>query len=218
MQPLRLSLLGVVAVLAAIALPAAAHAQPAPPRVTQVIDLGHVEVRAVPDEPPPPPPDPVAIKAGAAGAILSREVSFDEAQALVDFDILAPRWVPPGFERVQVQELGVGTLDNPSVILVYRDPGHDPRTAGPRELVIDQKRWAGIGPFYIPSAIAEGRIGDQPAAFWTRSFPAPALPAGVVERTFALWEHGELIVTMSAAGLSREEFIRVAESLATASP
>lgn len=217
MQQSRLSIVGVAALLAAVCLPAAAHAQPAPPQVTQRINLGHIEVRAVPDEPPPPPPDPVAIKIGAAGVVVSRELSFDEAQALVDFDILEPRWVPPGIERVQVQELGAGAIGNPSVILVYRDQGRDPRAAGPREFVIDQKRWAGIGPFFIPSALEEGRIGDQPAVFWTRSFPAPALPAGVVERTFAMWEQGELIVTMSAAGLTREEFVRVAESLATAS-
>jgi len=202
-----------VLLLATLVVPARTSAQLAPLQPTQIVNLGHVEVWSVPDFQPPPPPGPVPAKGVAPDfVVMSRPVSLAEARASAGFPLVFPNRRPEGAALVQVQ-----TLDRPGagveVILVYRDPTVDPRVAGPHEIVIHQQRWAGISRIVMPRALEEGAVAGRPAVFWSFTIPAAATAAGFVGRDFVMFEQGELLITIDAAGLTRDELVTVAESL-----
>jgi hypothetical protein len=96
---------------------------------------------------------------------------------------------------------------------VQFNPTRDSGTRGPREVVISQRRWAGITRIMMPRTLEVGSVAGRPAVFWSLSLP-PDAP--VVTRDSVMFEQGDLLVSIDAAGLSREELVRIAESLAEA--
>lgn len=213
---MRLMQRGVVGVLIVVSLSVvvtstAAAQKPPPLPPGPGINLGHIDVRTIPPQPPvfitAPPPD-------APGVVRSEEVSLDEARAVAGFTIIEPAGIDDaGLTLAQVQVL---RSFHPSVILVYRDQPVDVRVAGPREVVITEQRWEGIGPLFLPEPVEEGTIGGRPAVFGSLSFPAPGTRAGAVTRQSVTWEVGELLMRIDAAGLTRDELVNIAESLLAA--
>jgi len=143
-------------------------------------------------------------------AIASRPVSFEEAAATVDFTIIQPTWLPSaGYQLWQVQLLG-----DQEVILYYRDTTFRPGLESPRDIAIHERRWSTIGIRGVPASLEEGSIDGRPAAFWSLTFPAPALSDGTVTRLMAAWERGDLFIEFNTAGISKEQLAQVAASLA----
>ena len=143
-------------------------------------------------------------------------MSLEEAEAFADFTLVFPTWLPEGFELARVDVLGGEGFPMREVALVYRNLSVEVVTEGPHEIVIGQHRCAQIplGWLMVAAELEEERVGGSSAAFWGLTIPAPALVAGEATRTLALWERGDLLINVNAAGLSRGEIIRVLESLA----
>jgi hypothetical protein len=143
---------------------------------------------------------------------VSQPVSLAEAQATVDFPIVQPAWLPtPAYQLGQVQ-----LYDAPGrkvVTLIYRYTtvvlGQEP----PREVLLLERRWVEVGSLTVPFALSLGSIAGRPAAFWTRTVAAPALPDGAVTRLMAAWERDELLIEFNTAGISTEQLAQVAASL-----
>ena len=138
-------------------------------------------------------------------------MSLEEAEAFADFALVIPTWLPEGFGLARVDVLGGEGFPMREVTLVYRNLSLKVVTEGPHEIAIGQHRWAQIpsGWLMVAAELGEERVGTAADAFWGQTIPAPALVAGEAMRTVALWERGDLLINVNAAGLTRGEIIRV---------
>ncbi|HET8630992.1 MAG TPA: hypothetical protein VFL91_26530 [Thermomicrobiales bacterium] len=148
----------------------------------------------------------------------TRALSFDQARALADSPIWQPTYLPsPGLlldrERVGVD---MATIDRAQkvlrVFLKYRETPL-------RWLVLSQTRivkpqGGGANRLAILYALQAGSIANAPAAFFSHTVSATALPAGQQTIVHCLWERAGFLMQLQAPQPFAGDLVRIGEGLA----
>jgi hypothetical protein len=144
-----------------------------------------------------------------------RRVELGEVRALAGYAPLVPSWLPEGYE---LAEVAVAQRGSPTGAEAGNPPSRKVVSLSYRrgfEQLVVTTRLAGGGVWSDPVATGEGYV-DDPEAITIRRGALSGAPAElvVVPRGIPhVWaQSGDLVVTV-AGGLSRDELVRLAESL-----
>lgn len=149
---------------------------------------------------------------GASGGTADEIVALplERARALADFEIRQPSDLPSSGLRlggVVVTVAASGGRQVTDVLLKYADDSLG-------WLALEQSRQFGRGSrIGIPFELREGRVGDQPAAFFSEVVKATAAPGGRITVGHCLWERNGFLFELQGPNLSVEDLARIALSV-----
>jgi hypothetical protein len=153
-----------------------------------------------------PPPNNLRAPVASSPRLMTPSLSLAEAQRLVDFAIRTPSWLPPGV-------VFRGALVGPdgSVVVSYR-AANDPS----KGLFIQMQRGAQVGGYVLPSSAAQDvRVNGHTAVYAQGSWDEFQRWNGRADAALLSWDENAFtyVLSFSGLGLSRDDVIRIAESL-----